>query len=243
MIELPPNSEIFYTQDGSPTLSLKREDGYVEKMHHSGGALSESLYIYRAALNEALERGWPIRIFSLGLGLAYNEIISISELRKREVGEFKIFSFESVTQLREGFKAWAGGASGGKLAFVLDQVLKQVAQAQEVPAPLLRSWIKAAIADGALEVREGFPADSGEVDQISVCFYDAFSKKMNPELWAEDMLKSTLDRLLSRNCVLTTYAATGTLNRSLKHLGFSLLDKAGFSGKRESTLAIRELAR
>lgn len=239
MIDLPPNSEIFYTQDGSPTLSLKREDGYVEKMHHSGGALSESLYIYRTALSEALSRGWPIRVLSLGLGLAYNEIITISELRKRDVAEFKIFSFESVPALREGFKAWAGRGAGGKLAFVLDQVLKQVARSQEVPVPLLRTWLAEAIADHSLEIRGEFPADAENVNEVSVCYYDAFSKKMNPELWGEDMLKSTLDRLLARRCVLTTYAATGALNRSLKHLGFSLLDKTGFSGKRESTLAIR----
>lgn len=39
MLNLPPNSEIVYTADGSPTLSFSREDGYREKMHHAGGAL------------------------------------------------------------------------------------------------------------------------------------------------------------------------------------------------------------
>lgn len=240
MIELPQNCEIFYTQDGSPTLSLKREDGYVEKMHHSGGALSESLYIYRSALNEALTRGWPPQVLSLGLGLAYNELITISELRKREAGEFKIFSFESVPQLRDGFAAWAGGGTGGKLAFVLDQVCKQVASAQEVPTALLKTWIREAMATHALELRGAFPEDSENISGVTVCYYDAFSKKMNPELWSEAMLSSVLDRLLSGTCILTTYAATGALNRSLKHLGFRLIEKTGFSGKRESTMAIRE---
>lgn len=240
MIELPANSEIFYTQDGSPTLSLRRDDGYVEKMHHSGGALSESLYIYRSALDEAITRGWEIRVLSLGLGLAYNEIISICELRKREVAAFHIHSFETVPELRDGFKAWVGGATGGKLAFVFDQVLKQVAKAQEVPAALLRTWLKEALSSGFLELRGAFPEDSDGISEITVCYYDAFSKKMNPELWVEDMLKNQLDRLLARTCVLTTYAATGALNRSLKHLGFRLLEKTGFSGKRESTLALRD---
>ncbi len=240
MIELPPNSEIFYTEDGSPTLSLKKADGYVEKMHHSGGALSESLYIYRSALSETLSRGWSTRILSLGLGLAYNEIISVSELRKKDIADFRIYSFESVPELRDGFKAWVGGASGGKLAFVFDQVLKQVAAVQNVPSALLRTWLKEALADHALELRGSFPEESDGIEGVTLCYYDAFSKKMSPELWSEDMLKGTLDRLLARNCILTTYAATGALNRSLKHLGFSLLVKTGFAGKRESTMAIRE---
>ncbi len=240
MIELPPNSEIFYTQDGSPTLSLKRDDGYVEKMHHSGGALSESLYIYRQALSEALTREWPARVLSLGLGLGYNELITISDLRKRGIDDFHIFSFETVPQLREGFAAWAGGGTGGKLAFVLDQVCKQVAGAQEIPTALLKTWTREALAKRALELRTSFPEDSEGVAQISVCYYDAFSKKMNPELWSEDMLVQTLNRLLASHCIVTTYAATGALNRTLKHLGFCLLEKPGFSGKRESTLAIRD---
>lgn len=240
MIDLPANCEIFYTRDGSPTLSLTREDGYVEKMHHSGGALSESLYIYRSALEEAIGRGWPVRVLSLGLGLAYNELITLAHLRKREIEDFKIYSFETVSELRNGFAAWAGGATGGKLAFVLDQVCKQTAAACEIPFALLKTWTTEAIASGALELRQRFPEDSGNIHDITVCYYDAFSKKMNPELWLEDMLNSTLNRLLSGTCVVTTYAATGSLNRPLKNLGFRLKEKAGFSGKRESTLALRE---
>lgn len=240
MIELPHNCEIFYTKDGSPTLNLKGPDGYAEKMHHSGGALSESLYVYRQGLTEVVARGWTPTVLSLGLGLGYNELITISELRKNELHDFTIYSFETVKQLREGFAAWAGGGTGGKLAFVLDQVCKQVARAQNLPAALLKIWLREAFEESALHLRGSFPEDCVQMPPINLVYFDAFSKKMSPELWVEERLIEQLNRLLANNCIFTSYASMSALNRALEQLNFRRTKKTGFSGRRESTLAIRE---
>jgi tRNA U34 5-methylaminomethyl-2-thiouridine-forming methyltransferase MnmC len=53
------------------------------------------------------------------------------------------------------------------------------------------------------------------------------------------MLVEQLGRILAPQAVLATYAATGTMNRALRTLGFKILEKPGFQGKRESTLAVR----
>ena len=92
--------QIEITEDGSPTLRW----GAGESMHHSGGAASESIYIYQAALdfwlhsqrvplghsltstlnlsilnensiyNQAIDFD-SVSIMSLGFGLGYNEIL------------------------------------------------------------------------------------------------------------------------------------------------------------------------
>ncbi|NJL25980.1 MAG: hypothetical protein HC902_12985 [Calothrix sp. SM1_5_4] len=83
MNEYPSSIEVLTTKDGSPTLAFRREDGYVEKMHHADGAVSESFYIYGEALEicrRNIGPGEPVRAISVGLGLGYNELIAIGRL-------------------------------------------------------------------------------------------------------------------------------------------------------------------
>lgn len=229
--------QIFITQDGSPTLVWTDLAGYQEKMHHSHGALSESFYIYGEALREVITRGWPVRVLSLGLGLGYNELIALGE----DSGA-KVWSFEISDVLREGFRAWLLGQSGDpRLTSVYDRVCALVAERFKVEPAALHATASLAFREGRLELRGSFPEDTMGVSECSCVFYDAFSKKMSPTLWAEEMIKTHLNSLTARRAVVTTYAATGALNRALKGLGFQLIEKKGFSGKRESTLAIREV--
>lgn len=238
MWNLPSQTEIFVTSDGSPTLCFKRADGYAEKMHHSGGALSESLYIYHHALLEGLHLGAP-RVLSVGLGLGYNELIAAGEFLRRGTTDFRLWSFETVPALREGFLAWTAGETEGDLLPILDDVALQVAAHFAVEASQLRAWLQNARENGFWEMRTTFPEDLEGV-QANVVFYDAYSRKMDPELWDEEALVQALDRHLEPRAVLATYAATGALNRTLRRLGFRPIPKAGFMGKRESTLAIRD---
>lgn len=232
--------EIFITRDGSPTLILTDKNGYQEKMHHSGGARSESFYIYHFALEQLLQRRWPARILSLGLGLAYNELIAIGRLSKAgEVG-WKIWSFECEEFLRLGFLDWLRDRPH-VLSPVLDHVLAVVAETLQMAAPDLQAATLRAFESGQLEIRASFPESANDLSEVTCVFFDAFSKKMSPELWSEPSLEEELRAKIAERCVLTTYAATGTLNRALKALSFEILRRPGFAGKRESTLAIRDL--
>lgn len=238
MLNLPPNTEIFVTGDGSPTLSFARPDGYREKMHHSAGALGESLYIYHHALRLTLAADLTPRVLSVGLGLAYNELLTTAEMVKRGRIEYKIWSFEALPELREGFRQWIGGESDGELASVLESAAEMVAAHFDIPLPVLKWQLHNSLQDGRLELRGSFPQDSDLVSANTV-FYDAYSRKMDESLWEEQALYHSLEKILQPDCVLATYAATGSLNRSLRRLGFRLSDKTGFMGKRESTMAIR----
>lgn len=235
MSQLPADLEIFITADGSPTLELKRDDGYVEKMHHSGGALAESVYIYEAALIESLKIDRKPHVLSLGLGLGYNEMLAIAQLKDRD---FKIHSFELREDLREAFTAWARGDST-PLADVFEMVGVQVARHSGTPAPELKARALVALNSNQLELRGPFPQDAQGVENCTCVFFDAFSRKMDPHLWAEAEIEAALKPMLAPQCVLATYAATGALNRILKNLGFTLQERPGFQGKRESTFATR----
>jgi hypothetical protein len=233
--------QVFITQDGSPTLIWPGQDGAAEKMHHSAGALSESFYIYHEALQEALTRDWPLRVLSLGLGLGYNEMIAIGAAQAGGVSEWKVWSFEAAEDLRENFAAWLTGANlNESLHAAYELVLSGVAARFAIPPESLKTLARAGLADGRLELRGAFPAESANVSGCSCVFYDAFSEKLSPELWIEDQLLTQLSRIAAPSCVVSTYASKGVLNRALKRLGFRLLEKKGFSGKRGVTLAIRE---
>lgn len=240
MRPLPEAFEIFTTADGSPTLAFKRADGYVEKMHHSGGALSESVYIYLESFLAAIERKWPLHVVSVGLGLAYNEMLTIGEAHRRH-DEVKIWSFELSPILREEFVGFLKNDQlESEMQTIFAKVAKHVAHRLEIEASDLKSWTLKALESERLILRGSFPQDIDGIQNISLVYYDAYSRKMDPELWNEEAVTEAFKKMLAPNALVTTYAATGALNRVLKHLGFSLKPKAGFLGKRESTLAIRE---
>lgn len=236
MAGLPPQLEIFRTGDGSPTISYKRADGYIEKMHHSGGALAESLYIYHHGLELALREGCPPHVVSLGLGLGYNELIALAEFHRRNRTNFKIWSFEADDYLREQFINWLNGKNG-PLNSIYDEISSAIEEHFKLTG--IKKFAAEQFEQKNLQLRGSFPKDISGVVDAGIFFFDAFSNKMSPELWQELDMLSSLKELLSSHAVLCTYAATGALNRVLKQLGFRLLDRPGFQGKRESTLAIR----
>jgi tRNA U34 5-methylaminomethyl-2-thiouridine-forming methyltransferase MnmC len=233
--------EISITQDGSPTLLCARPTGQAEKMHHSGGALSESFFIYHQALGEVLQRHWPLKILSLGLGLGYNEWIALGEIFKNRPRIWKLWSFEADHHLRQEFQTWLfSPLAEDPLHSAWTEVFTQVSAKMEIPAPELKNFARRSHEQKQWEHRQHFPIDSSGVEGCTCIFYDAFSKKMDPDLWFEETLVQDLKKISGPHCVLATYAATGTLNRALNKLGFRLIPKKGFLGKRESTLAIRE---
>jgi tRNA U34 5-methylaminomethyl-2-thiouridine-forming methyltransferase MnmC len=240
MRPLPEAFEIFTTADGSPTLAFKRSDGYVEKMHHTGGALSESVYIYLESLIQATERNWPLRVASIGLGLAYNEWLTLGEAHRRGL-DVKIWSFELSPLLREEFLAFLKNARPeSEMQTVYAQVADQVAARLNLSPAELKAATLSALNSERLILRGSFPQEIDGLHDISLVYYDAYSRKMDPELWQEEAVTEAFKKILAPQALVATYAATGALNRVLKRLGFSLKPKAGFQGKRESTLAIRE---
>ncbi len=242
----PDTLRTFITRDGSPTLIHQNSTGYEEKMHHSGGALSESLYIYGHAIKLALSGthpGSPLTIFSVGLGLGYNELILVA-LTKGQPHNLQIISFEKSDFLRLEFLKWlTGQAPNGDHADEHHQRLSTVADLIDVRLECSPGYTQSALQklfeNSQFEVRSSFPENLTHKDKAQLILYDAYSNKMSAELWDESFLSQFLNDFTKAPCWFVTYAATGALGRALRTAGFTLINRAGFEGKRESTLAVR----
>ncbi len=234
-----PKSPFLYeshlTADGSPTLSL---DGG-EKMHSMEGALAESLYIYRPCIEQALAASRP-HILSMGLGLAYNEMITGAVLLTNNISQFKLASFETVDPLKKHCMAWVNDETC-ELAPLYNTILEKVAAQFDLSSDLLKSFLYKALKDQHWTIFDRLPENNPWPWKFHGILYDAFSSETDKDLWTEHHLRHFLKAYGAPDlCYFSTYAATGNLKRSLLQEGFSLEKRKGFGKKRESTHAKRD---
>lgn len=225
------------TSDGSWSL---REAGveFGELMHHSGGALAESRYIYGRLLPElfSLELTTPVHILSLGLGLGYNELL-VAEASLQAKRLFYLTSYEKDSYLVEYFlKALKGEweCLPSDVALIYQDILGKFSS--QVPLVLLSAFEEQRWQpQGPLDSETLWPSRP-----VNGYFWDAFSRKTSPALWDEEFLKNFIGQTAHAQVVgLSTYACNGPLKRALKHCGFSVSEEPGFLGKRKSTAAWR----
>lgn len=235
------------TGDGSPSICLSNDRFRPEAMHHSDGALAESLFIYHRLLAESLEFGAQPHVLSVGLGCAYNEMISVAHFLAKGISftDFYMESFEGVTELREGFLTWLHptGDDEGELQTELqstfDKVLRMVGQQFHISPNQLKSKLLELYAGDQFKLRDWLTASTEFNKKFGVIYFDAFSNKSTPDIWGEAFLVNFLQNAADEKCGLATYASTGALKRALKNSGFTLAEQPGFSGKRQSTRALR----
>ena len=206
-------------------------------MHSMGGALSESLYIYGPPIEFAASSNYPT-ILSMGLGLGYNELISLAYLLRAGKTEFFIQSFEKVEDLTNYFTSWSQDQPS-PLDICYDQILLAISERLSVERNDLKQLLKQSLENGNLSISEALPSSNSSAHLFQAILYDAFSSKTDQGLWNEEHFASFLKNFCAPQCHFSTYAATGSLNRSLKAHGFDLQKKAGFAYKRQSTMATR----
>ncbi len=224
------------TADGSPTL---RSLAGGEAMHHSGGALAETLEIYGTALAEVFQKIAEPAVHSLGLGLGYNELVT-GALSVKFGKSYNLVTSESDVALSQLFLAWlADELEVGTISETYEGICSRVAKALDVDCNQLKANLQGALAQGNWSLPGAL--DPQHLPQGSFhCFlFDAFSSKTSPELWTQDFLQNYLQSLSQADALLATYACTGNLKRSLKATGFELVLQEGFQGKKNSTLGRR----
>lgn len=242
------------TDDGSPTLRIGNVEPLSEAMHSLRGAFSETVYIYGTAISRAFglkrcrsPKEAP-RILSMGLGMGYVEILSAALALQTAwktkddnlVQGFGGESFEILPELRERFRAWVFDEelpADFKQAY--DYILDRSAQETGQEGSAIKSLLRSAIESGRWIVREELTADTKFTERFGCVCFDAFSSKSTPDLWTEEFLMKFLEKTAAPDCVLSTYACTGSLKRSLKASGFDLQIREGFHSKRDSTFAVR----
>ena len=217
------------TGDGSPSLKYLGSE-HDESMHHSGGAWSETDYIYGNALRAGMDQG-ARTVLSVGLGLAYNEMLSVKLALERNI-EILLHSYEKDNFLSEHFSDFIKNPNDEVYKSILGFVNAQ--KPQELILEKLRGMLRKEdfIILGPLNLEN-------ILRRYQVILYDAFSSKATPELWREDFLNEFLRKAADDKCIVSTYACTGSLKQSLKAQGFQVHERLGFQGKRSSLIGNR----
>jgi len=231
------------TGDGSPTLRLS---GGGESMHHSGGAASETCYIYQSVMAEAYKILPSAQTCVVGLGLGYIEICWALVSLNQNLTNPQLRSFEICKELRDGFSSWLVNLGYEETNTNLySQVCHSLQRILKVPTDEVSVRKTLQEAFKVFPVQEDLHSFVRKKEfnplqyQSHIICYDAFSSKTNSELWEESFLHDFVSAICAQDCVWTTYACTGTLKKVLSESGFTVIKRPGFQGKRDSTLALR----
>lgn len=225
---------VLQTADGSPSLR-----GETEPMHHLGGAYSETQYIYGEALRRLAEHkelvSWNVLV--VGLGLGYIELLSVAEALKHQK-KIHLLTYEIEAELVDLFIHWLKGDVENK---VYDQMLNFFKE--DYPAYDLKKELFEIYLQGEWEIRGALDSSSLPSPKYQLILFDAFSGKTTPNLWTEDFLNVFLMKTVGSSlpAVFSTYACTGVLKRVLHQAGFKVEKRRGFLGKRNSTLAYKQV--
>lgn len=248
------------TDDGSPTVRVSSADHPNEDMHHSGGALSESLFVYGEIVRAALNFNLPPKVASVGLGLGYNEAISVAEILTFEQKRFeflekllipkrpehvfpevKLLSFEKDETIRRCYQNWLLNKDLDAFwAPLFQDVLILVGKKYDISDGHLKREIGKLYREEKFKIAgavENFRGVTNE--RYSIILYDAFSLKATPKIWDEEFLKSFLNGMSGQFCFFSSYAALNGLNRALESCGYQLDIHRGFKNKRNATWAYR----
>ncbi len=234
------------TLDGSKTLRLKTQP-FVdlqanetprtgESMHHSGGAFSETCYIYGPPLEWALKSISQPRVLSIGLGLGYVEILTATLAAVHKNSLWSLDSFEIVEGLRIRFQEFI---LADALQHPYHEILDRMAVTFSVPTFEIKEQLKKALTENRLKLKGELSTKELVPNTYNVICQDAFSKKTNPDLWNEEFLAELMKSCDQNLSILSSYASLGPLKRAVKAAGFNLHVRDGFYGKRNCTLAGR----
>lgn len=228
--------EFFTTEDGSPTAYFEDYEG--EKMHHSGGAFGESVYIYGPAIQWGYALLESPHILSLGTGLAYNEILSAAFSLIFDA-PLKMASFEANDNLNQALIAWLKNEKEGIVPFkIYDAVLEQTGQTFDLSAQAIKEKMLQSYLSGDWKINGAW--DSTDTTKYNVVIYDFFSSKAMEPFWTEEFLTDFLMKNADTKCSFGTYACTGKLKRAFKANGFTYYERKGYLWKRSSTFACRK---
>ena len=93
-----------------------------------------------------------------------------------------------------------------------------------------------------LKKQQRFFKDITGENTFDIVYFDAFSARVQPELWTEDIF-TIMYKAMKHNGVLVTYSAKGSVRRAMQAVGFNVERLPGPPGKREMLRATKHLAK
>ena len=219
------------TDDGSPTLCLPPT---WEHMHAWEGAFTETQYIYQPTIEKAFNAVSKPVFLSLGLGLAYNEmLIAYEALRYGKMPEL-IASYESVAPLREAFTAWLENKPV-PLTPVYDEIAALYSAKYSIEQAAVKELLLKLLKNGKLQLLGAVEFEKTPASHAIL--FDPFSSNTSPHLWTPEFLEKFFRESSASTCFVSTYASKGELKRALRSNGFKIKLEKGFDKKRHSIFA------
>ena len=185
------------------TFTLKSLE-YNECYHSSEGALKETYYKH-ISVGFDLVKKKEIRILDICFGLGYNSFVAI--LNRPKGTKLKIYSPELDLDLIKSLKDFKYPKEFDKIKHIIKEISKNLYYKDE--------WVEIEVANE--NAREYIKT----LENIDIIYQDAFSPKVNRELWTIEYF-SDLKRILNRDGVITTYSVATPIRCALYRLGFKL---------------------
>ncbi len=227
--------EAFYTRhctvtaDGSHTLYLP---ALGEHYHSANGAVTESRHVFlKHGFDLIAKDRKHIRILEVGFGTGLNAILTLEravrvnaaveyvtvEPYPLNIDEAKVVSnshFVAEGSFNEQFLYMHAVKAGERAAISPDfSLLKEEVRIQDYDLP---------------------------ANYFHLVYHDAFAPQFQQEMWTVEVFKKLFSAMLPGG-ILTTYCAKGSVKRALKEAGFLLSHPEGPPGKREMTVASKEV--
>ena len=188
------------------TFTLKSLE-YNECYHSSEGALRETFYKHVGVAVDLMKdiKDEEIRILDICFGLGYNTFVTILNRPKNK--KLKIFSPELDLELIKSLKNFKYPKEFDKINHIITKISKDLYYKDdfveiEVKNTDAREYIK-------------------KLDNIHFVYQDAFSPKVNNELWTIEYFRD-LKNILNKNGVITTYSVATPVRCAFYKLGFKL---------------------
>ena len=218
--------EVIITEDGSTTIHLPEWD---EQYHSKHGAIQEAYHVFiEMGLFHYLKNysSKPLKILEIGFGTGLNSYITQFETDKI-----------NLTIDYTGVEAYPIEVNEiEKLNYSV-----QLNASKEIFKKIHKvAWEASSnISDNfSLTKRKQFFSEIKDKNVFQIIYFDAFGARVQPELWTVAIFQKMYDAL-TKNGVLVTYSAKGSVRRAMQAVGFTVERLPGPPGKREMLRAIK----